>query len=155
MADHLTHKAQGWRANWLAAPTMLLACLSGGAYPLLAVAQTSLSDPTQALERPYASTTADEAGDGALLQSVIIRKQGKPSALIGGQLVELGGQYGTSRLIGLSENEAVLAGPNGVERLLLNPNLKQPKTTPVKPTAPRKRTTPITPSDRAKTNHDS
>ena len=45
--------------------------------------------------------------------------------MIGGQQVYLGEMYGESRLIKLSEREAVLEGPGGVERLMLTPGVEK------------------------------
>ena len=80
-----------------------------------------LADPT----RPPAGFVADavsaEAAGGPVLQSVLIPRKGRAAAVIGGQQVYLGEMYGESRLIKLTEQEAVLEGPSGVERLMLTP----------------------------------
>jgi MSHA biogenesis protein MshK len=39
--------------------------------------------------------------------------------------VRLGERYGESRLVKLSEREAVLDGPNGIERLRLTPDVEK------------------------------
>ena len=62
---------------------------------------------------------------GPVLQSVLIPKKGRPVAVIGGQQVRLGENYGESRLVRLSEREAVLEGPSGTERLSLTPGLEK------------------------------
>lgn len=88
-------------------------------------AGSALADPT----RPPTSVASDPAMAGSetgpVLQSVIMPKKGKPVAIIGGQQVSLGGKYGDSRLISLSEREAVLQGPGGIERLLLTPGIEK------------------------------
>lgn len=88
-------------------------------------AQALLSDPT----RPpvdFSSAETDAGGvTGPVLQSVVIPKKGKPIAVIGGQQVKLGELYGESRLIKLSEREAVLEGPGGIERLMLTPGIEK------------------------------
>ena len=86
-------------------------------------AQAPLADPT----RPPANVLAPEAGEasGPVLQSVLIPKRGKPLAVIGGQQVRLGERYGDSRLVKLTEREAVLEGPAGVARLLLTPGVER------------------------------
>jgi len=56
---------------------------------------------------------------------VLIPKKGKPLAIISGQQVGLGERYGESRLVKLSEREAVLDGPSGVERLQLTPDVEK------------------------------
>lgn len=65
------------------------------------------------------------AETGPVLQSVIIPKQGKSVAVIGGKQVRLGELYGESRLVRLSEKEAVLDGPAGIERLMLTPGIEK------------------------------
>lgn len=100
-----------------------------------AMAQTALADPT----RPPASISVAEAVDtgqtvGPVLQSVILPKKGRGIAVIGGQQVKLGERYGESRLIKLSEKEAVLEGPAGVEHLLLTPGIEKINITPKKNT---------------------
>ncbi len=59
------------------------------------------------------------------LTSVMVPKKGKPMAVIGGQLVPLGGMVGEARLVRLSETEAVLEGPEGTERLYLTPDVEK------------------------------
>lgn len=80
---------------------------------------SALPDPT----RPPAAfyEPANDAGEvtGPVLQSVVIPVKGRPVAVISGQQVTLGGRYGESRLIRLSESEAVLQGPAGALRLPL------------------------------------
>ena len=93
------------------------------------LAQTELADPT----RPPAGLVADEMGSeggaesvrGPVLQSVLIPKKGRAVAVIGGQQVTLGEMYGESRLVKLTEREAVLEGPDGVERLMLTPGIEK------------------------------
>ena len=60
-----------------------------------------------------------------MLQSVVIPKKGKPVAVIGGKQVRLGELYGESRLIKLTEKEAVLEGAAGIERLMLTPGIEK------------------------------
>ena len=88
-----------------------------------------LADPTrppagfQSAAALASSESATPAGQ--LLQSIIRPREGKPSALIGGQIVVLGGMVGERRLIALSEKEAVLKGPDGIERLSLTPSVEK------------------------------
>jgi hypothetical protein len=114
VADRLTRALGG----------LLLLTAALYAAPVLAQ-QGGLADPT----RPPAGSmiAAEGSGEesGPLLQSVMIPKRGKPTALIGGQQVVLGGMYGDSRLIALTEREAVLEGPAGVERLYLTPGIEK------------------------------
>ena len=101
--------------------------LALGALPLLcgwshaAVAQ--LSDPTRPALSPAqaADAPADLAPAASGLQSVILRKGGKPAALINGEVVELGGKVGEAKLVKVSEDAVVLKGPAGEETLRLIP----------------------------------
>jgi hypothetical protein len=100
--------------------------LAGCALPVLA--QSGMADPTR--PPPGMSGMAGDvalAGEatGPLLQSVKIPKKGKPSAVISGQPVVLGGMFGDSRLTSLTEREAVLEGPTGIERLRLIPGIEK------------------------------
>jgi hypothetical protein len=98
--------------------------LAGCALP--AWAQSGFADPT----RPPGGmaggdpSLAIESG-GPVLQSVKIPKKGKPSAVISGQQVVLGELFGESRLTALTEREAVLEGPAGIERLRLIPGVEK------------------------------
>ena len=93
------------------------------ALPLAAGAQ--IADPT----RPPVGVaeTADDAGAvaGPVLQSVLIPKNGRPLAVIDGHQVRLGERLGERRLVRLSEREAVLDGPLGIERLQLTPGVEK------------------------------
>lgn len=86
-------------------------------------AQAMLADPT----RPPMGALTPEAAEvsGPVLQSVLIPKRGKPLAVIGGQQVRLGERYGERRLVRLTEREAVLEGPDGIERLRLTPGVEK------------------------------
>lgn len=96
-------------------PALALLVLAGSAH-------AQLVDPT----RPPATinaatgdpTTVFESGG---LQSVILRKGGKPAALINGSVVELGGKIGEARLIRINEDHVVLRDSRGDETLRLIP----------------------------------
>ena len=83
----------------------------------------ALVDPT----RPPPAFAAEAAGNDApadaapRLQSVVVPRQGKPTAVISGQTVRLGEMWGDSRLVRVTESEVVLDGPQGRQRLLLTP----------------------------------
>ena len=102
----------------VAIPVLLLAGAT-------AFAQADLADPTRPPAGLVAEATSSEAVTGPVLQSVLIPRKGRAVAVIGGQPVRLGEMYGESRLIKLTEREAVLEGPSGVERLLLTPGIKK------------------------------
>lgn len=98
--------------------------LSASILAMAGVAHAQLTDPT----RPPATIHAavgDPAGaavfESSGLQSVILRKGGKPAALINGSVVELGGKVGEARLIRVNEDSVVLRGPQGDETLRLIP----------------------------------
>ena len=109
MADRLRHA--------------LIALFALAALLPAARAQAPMADPT----RPPANVSAPEAGElsGPVLQSVLIPKKGRPLAVIGGQQVRLGERYGELRLVKLTEREAVLEGPDGIERLRLTPGAEK------------------------------
>lgn len=95
-------------------------CLLAG----LAQAQAQLSDPTKpplSVSTPATEQGSPVAANMSGLQSVILRKQGKPAALINGELVELGGKVGEMTLIRIDEDAALLRGPEGKETLRLTP----------------------------------
>lgn len=80
-----------------------------------------LSDPT----RPPAAVEAPAAGaaDGGapVLQSVILGKGRRPTAIISGQRVELNGMLGEARVIRIAETEVILDGPAGRQVLKMTP----------------------------------
>ena len=83
----------------------------------------SLADPT----RPPASFVSEAQGEatvdaGPRLQSVMLPRQGRPAAVISGRTIRRGEMWGDSRLVQVSENEVVLEGPQGRQRLLLTPD---------------------------------
>lgn len=83
---------------------------------LTAGAQGIMADPT----RPpgaLAATSGDAvASGGPVLQSVML-SPGRKMAMISGEVVVLGGRYGSARLVKLSESEAVLK--DGAETTVL------------------------------------
>ncbi|RIX46935.1 MAG: hypothetical protein D3M94_09550 [Rhodocyclales bacterium GT-UBC] len=85
------------------------------------------SDPT----RPPATWLMQPGGEGDgsadpfRLQSVLWPQQGKPVAIIGGQVVQIGGKVGGSTLVKLSEHDAVLRGADGITRLYLTPDVEK------------------------------
>lgn len=75
--------------------------------------------PANATDAPGAANAAAPAPTG--LQAVVLRPNGKSVAVINGQTVAVGDKVGEARLVSLTANEAVLAGPNGKEVLKLEP----------------------------------
>lgn len=83
-----------------------------------------LADPTKppvSVSAPAAAQANTTAPVLTGLQSVILRKQGKPAALINGEVVELGGKLGESTLVRINEDSVVLRGADGEETLRLTP----------------------------------
>lgn len=82
-----------------------------------------MADPT----RPPAAAYVGGAGveSGKRLSSVVLPKNGRPAAVIGGQVVPLGGMVGDARLVRVTENEAILEGPEGIEHLYLTPDVEK------------------------------
>lgn len=111
MAGHLN--------RWLAFSLWWLAGAAVAATPEM------LQDPT----RPPASLAGEPGAvadiSGSRLSSVFLPKQGKPSAIIGGQVVPLGGMVGDARLIRVTETGVVLEGPEGIEQLYLTPDVEK------------------------------
>ena len=99
--------------------TLLMLCL----LPVAGWAQ--IADPT----RPPVLAVPDAAGGTAMpasgLQSIILRKGGRPAALINGEVVELGGKVGESRVVQINEDSVVLQGQEGRETLRLIPSVEK------------------------------
>lgn len=112
-----------------------------GLAPSAALAQSSaaagLADPTRPpaalLESAIQEEEKPDAPPPLGLQTVLLRKGAKPLAIINGQSVELGGMLGESRLIRLTETEAVLQGANGKETLRLMPDAERKTIVPPAP----------------------
>ncbi|HJW26237.1 MAG TPA: hypothetical protein VJ576_15195 [Rhodocyclaceae bacterium] len=96
---------------------------------LLAGAQAAetapLADPTRPAGLLAGREGAEGSDGGWRLQSVIMPRGQKPTAIINGQVVALGQKLGEARLVRLSETEAVLQGPKGMERLSLIPDVSK------------------------------
>jgi MSHA biogenesis protein MshK len=88
----------------------------------LAVVPWALTAGAQGLVDPTRPPGALAAGgdaaatSGPVLQSVML-SQGRKMAMISGELVVLGGRYGSARLVKLTESEAVLK--DGAETTVL------------------------------------
>ncbi len=92
------------------------------------MAQAQMADPTRpAIDTGVPSATSGTAMQpvAAGLQSIIQRKNGKPAALIGGAVVELGGKVGEARLVRIGEDHVVLRGPLGNETMRLTPGIEK------------------------------
>lgn len=119
---------------------LMTACI--GLLPTLAaglpgMARAQLADPTRPpLEIAAPAGTAAGGATGETgsspaasantgLQSIILRQEGRPAALINGTVVELGGKVGDMRLVKVDEDSVVLLGPEGRETLKLIPGIEK------------------------------
>lgn len=102
----------------------LACCLAGGN----AAALAQLADPTRppaAIAAPETSPAGESAPVASGLQSIILKKEGRPAALINGVVVELGGMVGEARLVQVDEDSVILLGPQGRETLRLIPAVEK------------------------------
>lgn len=99
---------------------LLLSLFLGVTTAGLATAQ-GMSDPTRPPGGLAESVEAVGSG-GPVLQSVMLSPSRKV-AVISGELVVLGGRYGSSRLVRLTETEAVLKNGADVTVLRLHPQV--------------------------------
>ena len=111
---------QSYRGGiWLFCPCLFIFALFG--YPAHA---ENLPDPT----RPPAELWALAAGavihSGPVLQSVLISPVHK-AAIISGETVTLGGQYGQARVVKISESEVVLNHGGNLQTLRLFPDVEK------------------------------
>lgn len=73
----------------------------------LSAGAQGLTDPTRPPGVLSGPAVDGVAGGGPVLQSVML-SQGRKVAVISGEMVPLGGRYGSARLVKLTESEAVL-----------------------------------------------
>lgn len=109
---------------------LLLASLT-----LTAGAQGLMADPT----RPpgvLAATGDGVATGGPVLQSVML-SPGRKIAMISGEMVALGGRYGSARLVKLTESEAVLKDGADTTVLKLFPLIEKRMAGDIKKSAAR------------------
>jgi len=89
-------------------------------------AQAQSVDPTRpAIDTGIAIPGMAAASATTGLQSIIQRQNGKPAALINGQVVELGGKLGDARLVKIGDDFVVLRGVMGNEILRLTPDVEK------------------------------
>lgn len=79
--------------------------------------------PPAELELPQAASAGGVVA-GPVLQSVLI-SPGRKSALISGQMVQLGGSFGDARLIKITESEVVLRSGDTLQTLRLFPDVEK------------------------------
>ncbi len=90
--------------------------LTLGAFCAAAACAQGLKDPTRPPGVLSAPAAEGAVTAGPVLQSVML-SQGRKVAVISGEMVALGGRYGSARLVKLSESEAVLK--DGAETTVL------------------------------------
>lgn len=108
-----------------------------GSAATASLAQTALPDPTRPPSFVPGAAGETENPGGPVLQSVIVPRKGRAIAIIDGQQVRVGDQFGERRLLKASEREVVLRGPSGIETLLLTPGVEKMKTTTKQKTLPK------------------
>jgi hypothetical protein len=102
-------------------------------FPLLALGllvsgalMAQVTDPMRPADAPLSGNAAS-ATDG--VQAIIMRKGGKPAAIIGGQMVHVGDRLGDKalgkRILKIREDAVVIDGDGGSETLLLHPLAKK------------------------------
>ncbi len=82
-----------------------------------AAAAQGLADPTRPPAALASPGSAAAAAGGPVLQSVML-SPGRKVAMISGQMVALGGRYGSARLVRLTDSEAELR--DGAEIIVLS-----------------------------------
>jgi hypothetical protein len=82
-----------------------------------------IADPTLPPAGFSAGENAEEAVRGPVLQSIMIRPHSR-SAIISGERVTLGGNYGNARVAAIRETEVVLRSNSGTETLRLYPDVQ-------------------------------
>jgi MSHA biogenesis protein MshK len=102
-----------------------LASLLFGLIAAWPVHAAPFGDPT----RPPGAKAGDEqeataGGAGARLESVLISPD-RRIAVIGGQQFRVGDKFGEGRIVGISETEVVIRGPESSETLKLFPDVQK------------------------------
>lgn len=93
-----------------------LTALMLGLYGAAVASAQGMTDPTRPPGGMAAAAGDEAAAGGPVLQSVML-SPGRKVAMISGEIVVLGGRYGSARLVKLTESEAVLK--NGPETTVL------------------------------------
>jgi hypothetical protein len=102
---------------------LALASLAATAAPVRAADLRDPMRPPIAQRPPAPPASVAPAASAPLLQSILIGGGRKPTAIIDGHVVELGGMHEKMRLSQLTENHAVLTGAAGRTELQLTPGV--------------------------------
>lgn len=103
-------------------PALLFSLMMPGA--IAAAAAQGMVDPTRPPGALPAAAEGAVATSGPVLQSVML-SPGRKVAVISGEMVVLGGSYGSARLVKLTENEAVLRSGAETTVLRLYPQVEK------------------------------
>lgn len=90
-------------------------------------AQEMLRDPTRPPDAQAVGGDGAELGGAGVFRLDLVKRpaSGKPSAVINGELVELGGQIQGMKLVAINDAGVVLAGKDGKERIALSPGVEK------------------------------
>lgn len=129
MAGGMNHKAERGRRK-AEGVAFAFCCAMGAAAG--AHAQV-LNDPTRPPAEAYTGAAAESgSAPAALLQSVMITPTER-TAIIGGELIKLGGKYREARVVKITESEVVLQSANGSEILRMYPDVSMKPVEPERP----------------------
>lgn len=103
------------------AGVMMSASLACALISISTASAQQLQDPTRPSSMVAQAGDASSAG-GPVLQSVLI-SPGRSIAIISGQTVKLGGQFGAAKLVRISEGEVVLRNGSELQTLRLFPSI--------------------------------
>lgn len=91
-----------------------------------------MPDPTRPPPQ-FNAAEGEAVSTGPVLQSVKISPTER-SAIIGGDLVKLGGKYGDARVVKITEREVVLRSAAGIQTLKMYPDVEiSPAVSPAPP----------------------
>lgn len=120
--------------------TLIFLGIAGSLAALPVMAQ--MPDPTRPAGAVSAADGSAAAPAESGVQTVILRPNGKSTAVINGQQVAVGGRLGDKRVVKISESEVVLRGAGGREVIKVIPAIE--KTPAGKTAIVRQRTTGTT-----------
>ncbi|MBX9810858.1 MAG: MSHA biogenesis protein MshK [Burkholderiales bacterium] len=106
--------------------------------PGVAFAQ-AMADPTRPPTEYAEAESGAPAAAGPVLQSVMITPTLK-AAIINGEMVKLGGQFGNAKLVKVSESEAVLKSGDETQVLKMYPGVEKRESAKTAPKAASRHT---------------
>ncbi|HZX31580.1 MAG TPA: hypothetical protein VFF03_09530 [Rhodocyclaceae bacterium] len=105
--------------------TILFLGLLAGVSAVSAQEGAPLPDPTRPPGGMLSGGGVEGGAEAGMRLQSVLTKGDRPTAIISGQVVRVGEKVGEARLVRVTENEAVLRGPGGVERLFLVPEVSK------------------------------